>query len=374
MQCLPGSRVRGPCPLARGGRPCGVRPTSVCPSTAVPAAAPFCSTAGACSSGGLLQQAARRRGAAAASAAAGDAAAGAAAAAGARRPTVPAPKRPRAGPCQAGARGPLPAAAVALLLVLVAPAAAWPEYRAPGPGDSRGPCPAVNALANHGYINRNGRNITLPEIAAAAKKVFNAEPAASFAIGGAVVVAGRTPGALIPGGLFPGPVPGKPLARTGASLLSFSKLADIFLEGRAFFPASFVRDDSAASQPQPSVPNPARVNITLAFAEQTGGYLTAESCARARPAVLNFSRASNPSLTLPALATLVHAGDCVLSLAVFGDGSRVRADHLRSFWAEERIPEDWAPRKVPATLAELLVRLPKQITLNKAQPGCSQGC
>jgi hypothetical protein len=27
-------------------------------------------------------------------------------------------------------------------------------YRAPGPGDTRGPCPAMNTLANHGYINR----------------------------------------------------------------------------------------------------------------------------------------------------------------------------------------------------------------------------
>jgi hypothetical protein len=27
-------------------------------------------------------------------------------------------------------------------------------YKAPGPGDTRGPCPAMNTLANHGYINR----------------------------------------------------------------------------------------------------------------------------------------------------------------------------------------------------------------------------
>jgi hypothetical protein len=35
------------------------------------------------------------------------------------------------------------------------PDAAHP-YIAPGPGDTRGPCPALNTLANHGYIPRNG--------------------------------------------------------------------------------------------------------------------------------------------------------------------------------------------------------------------------
>lgn len=30
------------------------------------------------------------------------------------------------------------------------------RWTAPGPGDLRGPCPGLNALANHGYFPRNG--------------------------------------------------------------------------------------------------------------------------------------------------------------------------------------------------------------------------
>jgi hypothetical protein len=30
------------------------------------------------------------------------------------------------------------------------------QYIAPGPNDIRGPCPGLNAAANHGYISRNG--------------------------------------------------------------------------------------------------------------------------------------------------------------------------------------------------------------------------
>ena len=31
------------------------------------------------------------------------------------------------------------------------------QFIAPGPDDARGPCPGLNALANHGYLPRNGR-------------------------------------------------------------------------------------------------------------------------------------------------------------------------------------------------------------------------
>ncbi len=49
-------------------------------------------------------------------------------------------------------------------------------FRAAGPGDARSPCPGLNALANHGYINRNGRNIKGEDIISAASAVYNIAP------------------------------------------------------------------------------------------------------------------------------------------------------------------------------------------------------
>ncbi|KAJ8077782.1 hypothetical protein PM082_002215 [Marasmius tenuissimus] len=49
-------------------------------------------------------------------------------------------------------------------------------YQKPKAGDSRSPCPWINALANHGYIPRNGRNITIPVMLNAVDKVFNVPP------------------------------------------------------------------------------------------------------------------------------------------------------------------------------------------------------
>jgi hypothetical protein len=45
-------------------------------------------------------------------------------------------------------------------------------YRAPGPNDSRGPCPALNTLANHGFLNRDGQNLRRADIITAIQDGF----------------------------------------------------------------------------------------------------------------------------------------------------------------------------------------------------------
>ncbi|KAH9883685.1 Cloroperoxidase [Xylariomycetidae sp. FL2044] len=53
---------------------------------------------------------------------------------------------------------------LAALGPVLAPVFALPsdagEWKAPGDGDQRGPCPMLNSLANHGYLPRNGRDIS----------------------------------------------------------------------------------------------------------------------------------------------------------------------------------------------------------------------
>ncbi|KAG0139664.1 hypothetical protein CROQUDRAFT_726489 [Cronartium quercuum f. sp. fusiforme G11] len=41
---------------------------------------------------------------------------------------------------------------------------------------SRSPCPAINALANHGIIKRSGRNLSFHEIASAISRTYNLSP------------------------------------------------------------------------------------------------------------------------------------------------------------------------------------------------------
>lgn len=44
-------------------------------------------------------------------------------------------------------------------------------WQAPGPDDLRGPCPALNSMANHGYIPRNGF-VSAPQAIQAMYDVF----------------------------------------------------------------------------------------------------------------------------------------------------------------------------------------------------------
>ncbi|KAH8829209.1 heme-thiolate peroxidase [Flagelloscypha sp. PMI_526] len=56
----------------------------------------------------------------------------------------------------------------------------WPEYRPPGEGDSRSGCPALNAMANHGILPRNGKNITFAELNQKTHETFNFAPSFCF--------------------------------------------------------------------------------------------------------------------------------------------------------------------------------------------------
>ncbi|QIX00817.1 hypothetical protein AMS68_006334 [Peltaster fructicola] len=49
------------------------------------------------------------------------------------------------------------------------------EFQAPGPNDSRGPCPGLNLLANYGYLPRNGY-VNYGQVLAATSRGFNMHP------------------------------------------------------------------------------------------------------------------------------------------------------------------------------------------------------
>ncbi|EEB97921.1 hypothetical protein MPER_02663, partial [Moniliophthora perniciosa FA553] len=53
----------------------------------------------------------------------------------------------------------------------------WSQHslQAPGPDDARGPCPGLNTLANHGFLPRDGKNITIPIVLQGAVDGFNVQ-------------------------------------------------------------------------------------------------------------------------------------------------------------------------------------------------------
>jgi hypothetical protein len=61
------------------------------------------------------------------------------------------------------------------------------KWQAPGSTDKRSPCPALNALANHGYLNRNGKQLTAKAMQNAMSLVYNLSPAFGDALATAAV-------------------------------------------------------------------------------------------------------------------------------------------------------------------------------------------
>jgi hypothetical protein len=49
----------------------------------------------------------------------------------------------------------------------------WPPFEAAKEGDSRSPCPALNAMANHGILPRDGKNIRYIDLSKKIHETYN---------------------------------------------------------------------------------------------------------------------------------------------------------------------------------------------------------
>lgn len=56
----------------------------------------------------------------------------------------------------------------------------WPDYVSPRATDSRSACPMLNALANHGILPHDGKNITFRELNTTVRQAFNFAPSFCF--------------------------------------------------------------------------------------------------------------------------------------------------------------------------------------------------
>ncbi|KAK5994727.1 Peroxidase stcC [Cladobotryum mycophilum] len=62
------------------------------------------------------------------------------------------------------------------------------QWQPAGPNDSRSPCPGLNSLANHGFLPRNGRNVTAVDIIRGIYQGLGASPEIGVITGVAEVI------------------------------------------------------------------------------------------------------------------------------------------------------------------------------------------
>ncbi|KAJ7119715.1 Chloroperoxidase [Mycena epipterygia] len=196
----------------------------------------------------------------------------------------------------------------------------WPEFVPPQEGDSRCACPALNAMANHGILPHDGRNIKFTEMSDTIRKTFNF---------------GSTFCLFVP--------------TYAADMLckDYKKdtfdLAEISLHNGIEHDASLTRQDFKfdPDQGKPYLPF---INELLASAtgkDKDGNLLlTAADLSRYSGKRRVDAKASNPDFTLDKKLKTFGSSNSSTLLTIFGG----RIADIEPFLKEERIPEGWESR------------------------------
>ncbi|KAK7447727.1 hypothetical protein VKT23_013983 [Stygiomarasmius scandens] len=193
----------------------------------------------------------------------------------------------------------------------------WPEYIAPKDGDSRCACPALNALANHGILPRDGRNISFKDMNRACNTAYNFSGSFSY---------------FVP--------------NYAANMLkkSYSKdtfdLEEISLHNGIEHDASLCRQDLYFEKDQ-GKPHLPYINELLSSAtgKSSDGspLLTIDDLSRYSAKRRMEAKASNPEFSLAFIHKMFGSSNSSTLLTIFGG----HVPSLRTFLTEERIPEGW---------------------------------
>ena len=187
---------------------------------------------------------------------------------------------------------------------------------------SRSPCPALNTLANHGYLNRDGRAITKAQLKAAIMGVYNVDEQVANTL----------------------------LKNVPADVFNLDALSKHnFIE----HDASLVHDDEAFGT-DPSIVNMKLVDQLLARAKN--GQIGIKQVAAHRKAREAESKATNSAYTLDLKHKFIAYSEAAIFLLGLGDRNtkKISVDHARSFLVNEKIPADYTKASKPIGVVDTI--------------------
>ncbi|KAJ7687172.1 Cloroperoxidase [Mycena rosella] len=202
------------------------------------------------------------------------------------------------------------------------------EWIAPKATDLRSPCPGLNTLANHGYLPRNGRNISVPMMLDAALQGFNVGPDSIIQAAKFGLLSGDDPTTL--------------------------NLDALKLHSLIEHDASLSRGDFALGD---NLHFNATIFTTLANANPGVDYYNATSAGQVQHDRLAISLATNPNIINTPKEFLTRVRESGLYLSVMGNPLTGVAPKkfVQIFFKEERMPiaEGWK-RSTTTITAETL--------------------
>ncbi|KAJ7925504.1 hypothetical protein B0H13DRAFT_2570113 [Mycena leptocephala] len=218
-----------------------------------------------------------------------------------------------------------------------------------GMSDKRSPCPALNALANHGYLPRRGTQITFTRLLHAVKAVYNL----SLPLALLLTVVGFLTCAKFSAYTFvPAPMWWLPMAALSVLDPEFSRPLRARVEQNRprRLPRALIRCSLARAITRPARRLPqhrARIPHPNAEAGLTLGELTEVHVARER--------------SLPRPLGNVHeqiaVGECALGWLVMRNPATgiIDLDTLEQWFGEERLPEGWWDSRRPVKPVGLIL-------------------
>ncbi|KAJ6578780.1 Chloroperoxidase [Mycena vulgaris] len=225
----------------------------------------------------------------------------------------------------------------------------WEQHQwiAPKATDSRSPCPGLNTLANHGYLPRTGRNISIPMILDAALDVYHLQADTI-------------------------------LSAAKFGLLSGSAHTTLDLEALKLH--NLLETDASLSRSDFDVGDNLHFNetifTTLANSNPGVDYYNVTSAAQVQDARLADSIAINPNVTNTAKEFLFRAGTAGLYLSVMGNPLTGVAPKkfVQIFFREERLPiaEGWKRSEPMITTGIMSAIVESVVKLSKGFP--TQAC
>ncbi|RDW67437.1 peroxidase family protein [Aspergillus mulundensis] len=198
---------------------------------------------------------------------------------------------------------------------------------AASPADARSPCPMMNTLANHGYIHRDGRNITREGLAEGLVQSINFSP--ELAASMFDLILSMDPSAT------DFDLDMLNAHNVGEHDASLSRLDAYFGNNHAFNPTIFAQTTSY----------------------WTSDPVTAQMLANSKVARQIHSKAFNPTYTYPASTEQTSHTETGFPILAFGDiqnGTVARAA-VEYWFANERLPSEvgWKVRQEPVTAEQM---------------------
>jgi hypothetical protein len=196
----------------------------------------------------------------------------------------------------------------------------WPEYIPGKEGDSRCSCPALNAMANHGIISRDGKNIAFTEMNHKIRTTYNFAP--TFCL-------------FVPN--FSAEYLKKNYSKDTFNLQDLDKHNEIEHDG------SLTREDvyHSPDQSKIAVPLIEELLANVSGKDAEGNTLmTPKDLSASLSQRYADAKATNPEFTTSFDHRMFGASNASTMLTIFGG----RVDDLRTVLLEERLPDGWQSR------------------------------